>query len=132
MNLKLRWYAFIVANICCIHAIAQDNTNKSKAASPGYQQVNARANATSNNWKTYTAKTINKLPGFKIKADPALNNYGGWKINQSTATGFFRVEKKADRWWIVDPEGYPFIHKGVAVFRPGNSDLQKEALQKIK
>ena len=130
MNLKLRWHAFLVVNICFGNAMAQSVTDKGNTAISGYHQVNARPNATSNSWKTYTAKTIDKLPGFKIKADPALNSYGSWKINQSAATGFFRVEKRADRWWIVDPEGYPFIHRGVAVFRPANSDLQKEALAK--
>jgi hypothetical protein len=44
-------------------------------------------------------------------------------------TGFYRVEKRNNRWWIIDPEGYPFIHKGVAVFRPGRSDNQKSALK---
>jgi len=130
MNLKLRWFAFFAVNIYFSNAVAQSVTDKGNTSGAGYHQVNARPNASSNNWKTYTAKTLDKLPGFKIKADPALNNYGSWKINQSAATGFFRVEKRADRWWIVDPEGYPFIHRGVAVFRPANSDLQKEALAK--
>ena len=95
----------------------------------GYHQVNARANANSTNWKTYTAKTIDKLPGFVISKDPAQSAYGGWKVARSAASGYFRVEKKADRWWIIDPEGYPFIHRGVAVFRAGNSPGQKMAMQ---
>jgi hypothetical protein len=94
----------------------------------GYHLVQARANATVLSWSTYTAKTIDRLPGFTFTKDPEINSYGSWKVSQSTATGFFRVEKKGDRWWIVDPEGYPFIHKGVAVFRPGTSTNQKAAL----
>ncbi|KAA9037774.1 hypothetical protein FW778_16940 [Ginsengibacter hankyongi] len=94
-----------------------------------YHRVKARANADSKEWKTYTAKTIDKLPGFHISADPELDSYGGWKVNRSKATGFFRVEKKGDRWWIVDPDGYPFIHKGIDVFRPGSSDRQIEAMK---
>lgn len=95
----------------------------------GYHQVKARANAESNNWGTYTAKTIDRLPGFQYSNDPEVNSYGSWKVNKTIASGFFRVEKKGDRWWIIDPEGYPFIHKGVAVFRPGNSDNQLAALK---
>jgi len=95
----------------------------------GYHQVKARTNADSPTWGTYTAKTIDRLPGFSFTKDPAQNSYGSWKVNQSTTTGFFRVEKKSDRWWIIDPEGYPFIHKGVAVYRPGSSDLQLTALK---
>lgn len=93
-----------------------------------YHIVKARQNATTPEWQTYTAKTIDRLPDFNITNDPEINTYGSWKINPSHGSGFFRVEKKEDRWWIIDPEGYPFIHKGIAVFRPGSSDNQKLAL----
>jgi len=96
--------------------------------SENFVQVKARANAKSPNWKSYTARTIDRLPGFKFSKDPKLDAYGGWKADKSAATGFFRVEKKGERWWIIDPDGFPFIHKGVAVFRPGSSDGQKAAL----
>jgi hypothetical protein len=94
-----------------------------------YHQVRARSNANNPNWTTYTAKTVDRLPGFRISKEPEINSFGSWKINRSKATGFFRVEKRGDRWWIIDPEGCPFIHKGVAVFRPGNSDNQVAALK---
>ncbi len=96
-----------------------------------YHQVKARKNADDANWKWYTAKTVDKMPGFDTKKDPETDIYGGWKTEPFKATGFFRVEKKEDRWWIIDPEGNPFIHKGVAVFRPGNSKNQKAALKQI-
>ncbi len=95
----------------------------------GYHQVKSRTNATSNTWATYTAKTIDRIPGFNISNDPEINAYGSWKVNQSSATGFFRVEKKGDRWWIIDPDGYPFIHKGVAVYRPSSSEGQLAAMK---
>ncbi|MEZ4773303.1 MAG: hypothetical protein R3D00_08975 [Bacteroidia bacterium] len=94
-----------------------------------FHQVNARKNAGDPVWKSYTAKTIDRLPGFNYSNDPETDNYGGWKIARSTGSGFFRVEKQGDRWWIIDPEGNPFIHKGVAVFRPGRSENQKAALK---
>lgn len=111
-----------------LHAKIMAQPGSSRNTAVDYHQVAARSNAASTVWKTYTAKTIDKLPGFNFTKDPALSSYGGWKKNPSTATGFFRVEKKGDRWWIIDPDGYPFIHKGVAVFRPGNSEMQKKAL----
>jgi hypothetical protein len=92
-------------------------------------QVKARTNASSPTWNTYAAKTIDRLPGFRFNKDPETNSYGSWKVNQSAGTGFFRVEKKGDRWWIIDPEGYPFIHKGVAVYRPGASEGQIAAMK---
>jgi hypothetical protein len=107
---------------------AQSSANNDTViAAKGYHKVMARKNAEDTLWKSYTAKTIDKLPGFTYSKDPSTNIYGSWKVSRSKGTGFFRTEKKGDRWWIIDPEGYPFIHKGVAVFTPGTSDNQKKA-----
>ncbi len=95
--------------------------------------VEVRQSNTDTTWTTYTAQTVDNLPGFKSKKEPQLNQFGSWKVNKVNGTGFFRTEKIKDRWWIIDPEGYPFIYKGVAVFRPGTSDRQKEVFnQKYK
>lgn len=104
------------------------DSTRSKPGDGVYFTVKARDNATVNTWKNYTAKTIDHLLGFSYGKDPAIDSYGGYKVNQSKATGYFRVEKKGNRWWLVDPDGYPFIHKGIAVFSPGTSDNQKAAL----
>ncbi|WP_338359515.1 hypothetical protein [Yeosuana marina] len=93
-----------------------------------YHKVRARQNALDPIWNTYTAKTIDKLPDFNYTNDPETDAYGGWKATQFGATGFFRVEKINNRWWIIDPDGYPFIHKGIAAIRPGTSNGQKSAL----
>jgi len=34
-------------------------------------------------------------------------------------TGFFRLQRRAGRWWIVDPKGEPFYSLGVCVINPG-------------
>ena len=119
-------FLWIVGIISCQKSDEQIPANTQ--TNSGYHLVKARPNADSPAWTTYTAKTIDRIPEFSYNKDPEMNAFGSWKVNQSTATGFFRVEKKGDRWWIIDPEGYPFIHKGVAVFRPGGSDNQKAAL----
>ena len=46
------------------------------------------------------------------------SQYGGYKSTQSKATGFFRVEKTDNRWWIIDPEGHNFFSTGVDVMVP--------------
>lgn len=104
------------------------DTTRSKPGDGIYNIVNTRTNALSTKWTTYTAKTLDHLSGFTYLKDPALGTYGGYKVNQGTATGYFRVEKKGDRWWIIDPEGYPFINRGLAVFVAGTSTNQKAAL----
>jgi len=95
-----------------------------------YYKVEARKNANDTIWKSYEAKTIDKLPGFRVAETSKLDKYGGWNKKKFNATGFFRIEKNGDRWWIVDPDGYAFIHKGVAVFKTGDSQRQQEAMNK--
>jgi hypothetical protein len=46
------------------------------------------------------------------KAPPACR-FGGAARDKRRATGFFRVEKIAGRWWLVDPEGCRFWSAGV-------------------
>lgn len=49
------------------------------------------------------------------------NRYGGWEAGPKLkATGFFRVEKHADKWWLVDPEGRLFWSHGVDCVRAAN------------
>lgn len=92
-------------------------------------EVRARENTKTNVWRTYKAKTIERRPEYKSINDITMKEYGKNRLKKE-ATGFFRVEKSGDRWWLIDPDGYLFIHKGVAVFRPGRSKRQKESLEK--
>ena len=100
------------------------------AKAPEYRRVEARENAQKPEWKSYEAKTVDRLPGFNCrKSDPKQSVYGGWMVDRQEATGFFRTQKIGGRWWLIDPEGWPFIHKAVAVFTTGGSDRQKKALE---
>lgn len=92
-----------------------------------FHVVMARKNALDTVWNSYTAKTVERLPGFNPIVEPQKSQFGGWMVWQKEATGFFRTEKIDGRWWIVDPLGYPFIHKGVVAFNPGSSKMQKDA-----
>ncbi len=47
-----------------------------------------------------------------------ISKYGGFMDKKLKATGFFRVEKIADRWWFVDPEGYLFFSTGSTGINP--------------
>ena len=88
-------------------------------------KVDSRKNATKP-WTTYEAVTVDRIDGFSPKADPALDEYGGWEGTQvGNADGFFRVRKIGKRWWMVDPAGNLFLAKAVASFNPGGSDRQK-------
>ena len=45
--------------------------------------------------------------------DERLDRYGGWREVQAKATGFFRVQEVAGRWWFITPEGNGFISMGM-------------------
>ncbi len=58
------------------------------------------------------------------------SRWGGWTGERFDATGRFRTEHDGRRWWLVDPDGYPFYSVGVDCVRPsvsaetfGNDDL---------
>ena len=116
----------LLTGICCCLAIS--NAQNTFAQKPGVHVVMVKKSKSDTSWVSYEARTVDLLPKFKFSKEPRLNKYGSWEINRVDATGFFRVEKIKDRWWIIDPDGYPFIHKGVAVFRPGPSELQKKMM----
>jgi hypothetical protein len=50
--------------------------------------------------------------------DFGLCRYGGYAGTKAEATGFFRVEKRDGRWWLVDPDGHLFLSQGADVIRP--------------
>jgi len=53
---------------------------------------------------------------------PATNTFGGMpgsRVNLALqATGFFHVEKKGNRWLLVDPSGDAFFHLGICSMNP--------------
>lgn len=44
--------------------------------------------------------------------------FGGYAGHRVEGSGFFRVEKIAERWWFVDPEGFLFFSAGVNCVSP--------------
>jgi hypothetical protein len=46
------------------------------------------------------------------------SEWGGWKVKQFDATGYFRIEHSGNRWWIIDPDGHPFWSSGVSAVHP--------------
>lgn len=50
--------------------------------------------------------------------DFGLCPYGGYAGTKAEATGFFRVEQRGGRWWLVDPDGHLFLSQGADVIRP--------------
>ena len=65
-------------------------------------------------WKEYDTRTIAQLDGFKPTGKVRVNKYGSdLDAPRYRATGFFRVERIRDRWWMIDPDGYRHLQKVV-------------------
>jgi hypothetical protein len=89
---------------------------------PELPLVEAATKPTGVAWNLYPTRTLAQLPGFLTNVnDGATSIYGGLLTKQTNATGFFHPRKIGDRWWLVDPLGYLFLHKGVAVVSTINS-----------
>ena len=82
-------------------------------------------------WKEYETRTVDNIPGFSELKEPNHTQFGGRADRRENATGFFYSKKISDRWWIIDPEGYYFIHCAVVSVKPGGSDGQNNSM-KIK
>lgn len=64
-------------------------------------------------WRARTVQTIGELDVSLLVDKSELSKYGGIAEMKVTATGFFRTDQIDDRWWLVDPEGHPFISAGL-------------------
>lgn len=55
----------------------------------------------------------------------ALDRWGGLVDHPREATGFFRVEEIAGRWWFVSPDGTPLLVQGVNSMGPRSGTDQE-------
>ncbi|MDB4673610.1 hypothetical protein OAF27_02235, partial [Verrucomicrobiales bacterium] len=79
-------------------------------------------------WSVEKTRTLAALPN--LPSDPPPSRFGGAPdITTPDATGFFRTQKSDGRWWLIDPDGHPFIHRGVTSVRLLPSRGAKERLR---
>ncbi|HWD91927.1 MAG TPA: hypothetical protein VG938_06215 [Verrucomicrobiae bacterium] len=70
-------------------------------------------------WTNYSTLTLAALPasaGNRVDVD--LDQFGGWTARKEKATGFFYPARIDGRWWLVDPQGCLFLHKGIVAVSP--------------
>ena len=91
--------------------------------------VDAKAEV-SGTWKGRETRT---LEAFDVPplASGALTRFGGLAANPREATGFFRVEKIGDRWWMIDPQGGRFFFAGVCSLKPESKLSAKEPFERL-
>ncbi|MDR1666634.1 MAG: T9SS type A sorting domain-containing protein [Bacteroidales bacterium] len=85
-----------------------------------------KVNGGSSSMTPRSTRTVCHLHGLWDHFQPVAVNTVGSRTDKQVndPTGFFHVRKIDGRWWIIDPEGYYFIHKGVTSIRPGSTPLQ--------
>lgn len=69
------------------------------------------------------AEVMARLHAQRQEADdlrwPAgFSNWGGSTADTWQATGFFRTHHDGERWWLVDPDGFPFWSAGLDCVGP--------------
>ncbi len=99
------------------------------ASAADIRLVDAKADV-SGEWKgrqTRSLLAFNRQP----QGMQALTRFGGLATNLREATGFFRVEKIGDRWWMIDPEGGRFIFAGVCSLKPESKLSAQEPFERL-
>jgi hypothetical protein len=77
-----------------------------------------RINTTGSFWiddiefRAATKRDVASFERWRRQPIPAVAGNGGGR--KFEATGFFRVEKADDRWWLIDPEGNPTWANAIA------------------
>ncbi|MFP3849921.1 beta-agarase [Pseudomonas sp. W5-01] len=76
--------------------------------------------------KTLAGKEQQQLQSW-LKDRPAHDKYGGLLNGPAfEAKGFFRTEKRDERWYLVTPEGHPFYSLGVNAISADDSQTYVE------
>jgi len=97
------------------------------AEAPAPLMVSAARMKPDDPWLEYPTRDLGRLTGYVTHHDGELSIYGGLKSRTRPATGFFRTEKIDARWWLIDPEGHPFINVGVVDvhIQPGSAAVNE-------
>ena len=91
--------------------------------------TSSNANGANTVYKQYPTRNLSTLKGFKENPNETklYDEYGGYMGGERyEATGYFYTKKIGDRWWNIDPLGYPFYRTSVVQVSYGSSPKQKE------
>lgn len=85
-------------------------------------------------YKQYPTRNISTLKGYVANTSEVkkYDVYGGLmdESMRQTETGFFYTKKIGDRWWTIDPLGYPFYRTAVVTVSMGNASFRNKFLSK--
>ena len=91
-------------------------------------------NGANTKYTQYPTRNISTLKGYKANTSETAKYdvYGGLmdESMKQEATGFFYTTKIGDRWWTIDPLGYPFFRTAVVTVTIGNKTQKQTMLAK--
>ena len=90
-----------------------------------------QTNGADTKYSNQNTRLVSTLKNYKYnKNETALyDEYGGFTGGEKyEATGYFYTTKIGDRWWTIDPLGYPFYRVACVQITPGVSSAQKRAI----
>ena len=97
--------------------------------------LNVDADTPSNTkYTSYNTRLVSSLKGYTASTAEVdlYDEYGGYTGGDKyEATGFFYTKKVGDRWWVIDPKGYPVYRTACVELSIGSSPNQ-EALMREK
>ncbi len=82
-------------------------------------------------WKSFETRLIDNFTDFTPAKNYVVNKYGSDESRTYKATGFFRVQKIDERWWIIDPSGHPGLHVAVNSVTQGKRDNENDCIYKF-
>jgi hypothetical protein len=93
--------------LTALHADAEERRDRSR----GFQgKSTVEIMVSKDKWHEAKVYLLEHVGGFKPNAVVVpLSDYGGRADCTRKATGFFRTEQIDGKWWIIDPNGCPFI-----------------------
>src|SRR5262249_36001729 len=104
-------------------------SGKLAQAEPGVMTIEVQT-APGKNSTNYPTRTLAALPVSETnRVDSNLDQYGGWLDRKAKATGFFYPAMIGGRWWLVDPQGGLFLHKGIVAVSPMRGPLAGTAFE---
>ena len=81
----------------------------------------------------YETRIVDTLQDYTYNPNESslYDKYGGYKGGiQFTATGYYRTEYYQGRWWLIDPDGYPFFSSGMSTVDTGTANQKEVILEK--
>ena len=117
-----RWEDIKARNDDNIETITKDNSEYSLNVGATNASGTKGANTKYTNYPTRLVSTLKGYTASTAETEK-YDIYGGLmdESMKQEATGFFYTKKIGDRWWTIDPLGYPFFRTAIVTITMGNS-----------